>query len=428
MKTCLKYPVFILLIILGVSVNGQDIYFTISGKYEQSSVPIDSIIFNNLNNETSYIFNDLPDRETYTINLTTRELIESTGLNDLEISSDFRILKNMPGQLTIACDERNLPGASIEIYNMRGQKIYSASPGTISGNNAITLNTGTNNLYLIKFQSDDETRVFKTIGSKNKYIVEICFEQNPSLKNSFIKSTCNINNGDFNVQLGDSLLVSAYSDTLVADPVGLIVEENNAIEFSFSAADSTDIESYFSINDSVYKLVDGFVLYESEPYINVYVRSIIFISSGFEINWDNLEILSSSGALINLALFNTQEEIANGDYPFALRDTMNTVLVLDTIICDSIDVNGDGIINEDDCVHSIVYTMPDGGKYLSSSESEYSSNFDINDFEFQSGNVTTLKEGEIYIFHLDCIGKNGDLIKGYYKGSLRFYDYAETDL
>ena len=130
---------------------------------------------------------------------------------------------------------------------------------------------------------------------------------------------------------------------------------------------------------------------------------------------------------MNYELFNTQAEIANGDYPFSLPEIMNTVLVLDTTICYDYDVNGDEIIDENDCVHSVIYTMPEGGKYIDA-RTVYDSNSNLNELiglKFDSGNVTITRDGDNYIFEFDCTGENGDVIKGYYIGPLHYYDFSE---
>ena len=74
--------------------------------------------------------------------------------------------------------------------------------------------------------------------------------------------------------------------------------------------------------------------------------------------------------------------------------------------------------------------MPEGGKYISSRISVYDSNSNLNDLdglEFESGNVIITVEGDNYTLEFNCIGKNGDLISGYYKGTLHFYDLSGED-
>ncbi len=717
------------LAILSQDIFSQDIFFMISGEYENSKVSVDSIQFENLSNQTSLNLKDLPDKEEYIINLTTQEIVELTGINAHNLSDNFKVLKNMPGQLVISYDTKDISGSSIDIYNVNGQKIYTSSLLNIAGNGSVRLNTGTNAMYFVKLHSVNGSKVFKAVSGKNQGILEIYLEQSPSGNRVNRKSTLIANENNFSVELGDSLLVSAYKDTLLADPVEVIVEENNTVEFtfkaepivdtttvtdidgniyqivhigeqvwmaenlktstlsdgtsipdtsfgasikdpgygwyvndsatyspdygalynwyaveteklcpagwhvpddydwnqllnflgggnvagdklkesgtvhwdgpnngtnesgftalpggvassggsmgiggyayywsastlndtsawywhlwynyggiahyydnnnmgsgmsvrclkdneitghipsvitidpveitdtsamvggnvyddggssitetgvywgtvsnpkssgtklsigsskgifssllsglshsttyyiqsyavnefgealgsevSFSTSDSSGTALFLKINENEYDLKDGLIAYYGNfELTGIHNHSIYLMSSGHNMNWETLES-TGSGAVLNFEMFNTQSEIASGEYPFSLPEIMNTILVQDTTICDGTDTNGDGIVNEDDCFHSVVYTMPEGGKYISSRISAYDSNTNLNDLtglKFDSGTITITRDGDTYIFEIDCTGENGDIIKGYYEGPLHYYDFSE---
>ena len=98
MKPLAKLFIFNLITILTVSLSAQDIYFTISGEYNNTKVSIDSLLFENLSNNSSLLFSNLPIQDEYLINLSKQEIEESTGIRTMKNISSFTMVKCIPGE------------------------------------------------------------------------------------------------------------------------------------------------------------------------------------------------------------------------------------------------------------------------------------------------------------------------------------------
>lgn len=188
----------------------------------------------------------------------------------------------------------------------------------------------------------------------------------------------------------------------------------------FSVIGTFELEnSFLKINNTSYALSVGLLgYYGNFEGRGVYNHSIYLLSPDHNINLQTFET-TGTGAVVNLEIFNTKDHIENGTYMFSLPEVMNTIKR-----CDGTDVNADGIVDDKDCF----YTMPDGGSYVCSRLSSYSSNADMHEYlglEFKSGSVSITKDGEVYTIIMDCVGKNDDVIKGYYKGRIHYYDFSQ---
>ena len=163
-------------------------------------------------------------------------------------------------------------------------------------------------------------------------------------------------------------------------------------------------DSFLKINDIEYSLSDGV----QQGNFNEF----ILLSPGNNINWDTWEP-DGAGAIVSFYIINTTGEFVNGTYSVTSGEEF---LVED---CDN-DTNGDGIINEDDCVMRIR-----DGEYFISSHSYYNGDADLSlewdEFEIQSGTVIINMEENHLTIDFDCIGKNNDIITGFYSGILRSF-------
>ncbi|MBN2698311.1 MAG: hypothetical protein JXR52_05750 [Bacteroidales bacterium] len=402
----------------GMFVSAQDILFSIIAEYNNEKVSIDSLSFVNLSRETSLSFTDLPVMEEYVINLTTQEVVEPIGMTVFKQESAFRVLRCLPGQLVISCDMERTLKSAVDIISADGRIIHSSDLKSVSGYGSIRVDQGIAGICFVRFRSPVETRVFKAIGSVPGNRLEIQFEDRGPYGGADLKGALIPDEDGFTVEVGDSLLVTAYKDTLTADPVELVVAENNTIEFTFTA-DTTEA-SFLRINDTQCDLVEGLLAnignFEGK---GIYNHTLILLSPGHNMDWETLET-DGSGAVVEFEIFNTGPEVMPGTYPFSLPEIMNTELEC------GIDYNGDGVINEDDCF----YKLPDGEKYISTRLSGYDSNVNLYEFDgwlFESGSASIAKEGDIYIIEFDGVGENGDVIEGVYKGTLHLFDFSEPE-
>jgi hypothetical protein len=74
----------ILLSSLVLATFAQDIIYTVSGELDYYKVYLDSILVENLTNNTWISFNDLPDELYYQINLTKNAYWGTTGIDALQ--------------------------------------------------------------------------------------------------------------------------------------------------------------------------------------------------------------------------------------------------------------------------------------------------------------------------------------------------------
>lgn len=54
----------------------------------------------------------------------------------------------------------------------------------------------------------------------------------------------------------------------------------------------------------------------------------------------------------------------------------------------------------------------------------YSEDIDDNEIEITSGKVTISKDGDMYSISIDCVDENKNAVTGFYKGSLKYFDYT----
>ena len=255
MKTTSR--LFFLLVVASFSLSGfpQDIFFNISAEYKNAKVAIDSIYFKNFTNKTSLKFTQLPVKEEYVINMTTQEIIEPIGIRTIEIGSGFKIMKNIPGELMIACNDRELTDGYIEIYNINGQRIRYASLNQAASKGSIRVLSGTSTMYFVKIRSNEDIMVFKAIGAGDRGILNITLADGTSDREDILKSAAAPNGPDFSVGLGDSLRIMAFKDKLYSTPAFVKVSENNPVVIAFLDGPPDDTTSVTDIDLNVYKIV-----------------------------------------------------------------------------------------------------------------------------------------------------------------------------
>ena len=180
-------------------------------------------------------------------------------------------------------------------------------------------------------------------------------------------------------------------------------------------------KNFFKINETEYELYQGGLMYYGNfEGHGVYNHDIMLFSPEININWNDTNA-SGIGAIIDFSIFNTKNKLDDGTYMLSIPEIEQTEK-----ICDGIDWNADGEIDDMDCYH----TLPEGKFYISSRLSLYGGNLDIatNYYDtaqfFESGNVVIhINEGK-YTISFDCIGVNKDIIKGYFEGTLEYLDYS----
>lgn len=192
--------------------------------------------------------------------------------------------------------------------------------------------------------------------------------------------------------------------------------------YSIRCLKDFNISNFIEINGIRYDLANGFLAYYGNfEGHGVYNHQITLYGPEIEINWDDYTV-KGIGPAIDFEIFNTKSYVENGSYSFSLPEIAETVKVYENF-----DVNNDGVINDLD----YYTTLPDGKYYISSRLSYYGKEIDFNDYyseppAFESGNATIVISGDKYSITFDCKGKNGDVIRGYFEGNLKYLDWSEN--
>jgi uncharacterized protein (TIGR02145 family) len=230
--------IHLICVIIGLfngTLQAQDLIYTVSGKYNNQAVSLDSILVENITNGTSICFGDLPVRDDYRINLTQKSFWGSTGINSLPIDNGFYLKTNQPGNLTIGCKNPTNTQATVNVFNINGQKVFSSSQLRVGNGHSINMNIGMPGIFIVKVFSGNNNQPFKAIGrNETGQITLSSLNDNTSTSNT--KSSQVNYSEDFSFQVGDSLQVTVYKKAFYAIPERLKVSGNETLIFNFGAA------------------------------------------------------------------------------------------------------------------------------------------------------------------------------------------------
>ena len=222
----------------GVAI-GQDIIFTISGELNNQKVPLDSIMVENLSNNTWMTFNDLPDEQYYQINLTKKAFWGTVGTNDFNSGTGFIEVQNLPGSLVLSFRKNTPERINLAIFNIAGQKIYSESNKLINPGNSIKVQPGATGVYLVKIETPQGTQSFKVIGQTLNTVNKVeVIDWNPVI--TPIKNASFSVEDNFSYNIGDSIRVSIFKSNHFASPLKRKLNISENLKFFFEdLSDST---------------------------------------------------------------------------------------------------------------------------------------------------------------------------------------------
>jgi len=232
------------------TLHAQDLIFTIRGEYDNQAVSLDSILVENNTNGTSISFYDLPERDDYRINLTKKVLDGSNGINFNSTGNGFYLKNKQHGNLSIGCKNRAITQATVNVFNINGQKVFSSSQLLVGKGHSIDMNIGIPGIFIVKVISGSNNQSFKAIG---------CDETGQITLSSLIdnKATSNTKSSqinyseDFSFQVGDSLLITAYKNDYYAMPRLTKIKGNDTLFFHFNEV----YQEVSDIDGNTYKTV-----------------------------------------------------------------------------------------------------------------------------------------------------------------------------
>lgn len=235
----------------------QDVIFIVSGEYNQNHIPLDSILFENLTNDTRIVFGNLPSHEYYQINLTQKAYWGTVGVNTVKDTPPFKIAQNTPGKLIISYKKNTPTDVKLTAYNINGQTVFTTTKKILNTRNSICVQLSTTAVFFIKIEAPFGTQIFKAIGTDNVKKHNVVITDDFYL-NTILKSGSNSNTEDFSFAPGDNLQITAFKKGYFAPSSTYFVYESQNVVFIFQVidvfTDKRDGKTYetISINEKVW--------------------------------------------------------------------------------------------------------------------------------------------------------------------------------
>jgi hypothetical protein len=431
--------ILILLINVTFLLQGQDINYTLNCEKNGANTNLDSILFENLSNDSHIIFGALPDQRSYVVNLSSQKIEINTGLmNFIDEDQLYKVVKNIPGEISIQCKNKISDDIILSIINLNGKKLFSQKISTKAIANTININIPYAGMYILNLNSTAGVASYKVAGSESSGTFSYAISENNIPETAFtkLKSVSVKNESDFSFQKGDSLRVTAYLNGNSTYPVVFKVNESDTLNLFFVSED----ENYLIVENIKYPLNLGHHVWFSEldcGNFDIYAHGL-YLTSDITINKFGNDQTGKSlfpkgkGNMLVFNMFNKDSTFVPGKYIF-----------VDEINCSGEVTDG-----------ANTYTMGESDKLVTAKTEMndptfYALNVDLEidwvnvDFDnpssdvitkftnyknasvgIKKGNVLVEKNNETYTITFDCLDNNGLIIRGKYKGSLNFIEFG----
>lgn len=210
----------------------QDIIYTIVGKIESETTSIDSINVINISSETEIGFGNLPVRDDYRINFTRKSFWGSTSNPSFISQENFYVIHNIPGELSIGYKNNFNSKVQISVFNINGQRIKTFSDKYSGSNKVFNINISTPGVYLVTTETNYGRQTFKAFGQKGYEDVKVTLEacSNNTQQDKSVSTDCT---EDFQFNIGDSLIITAFKEGYIADPISSKATSNKTLNFQF---------------------------------------------------------------------------------------------------------------------------------------------------------------------------------------------------
>jgi uncharacterized protein (TIGR02145 family) len=221
----------------------QDLIYTVSGEMNAEKIALDSILVENLTNDTRILFDNLPIRDYYRINLTKNVLEAPVGINQIEKAASFVVAANSPGLITLNYLENNPVDIQLFVYTISGECVYASEKRKVNMENSIQVQLGSFGVFFLKVEAASFSQTFKAIGADNGagYAVEISEPVIPHIKLKAVELTDN----DISFIPGDTIRISVYKNDYFTTPKVLKIESSESVNFLFEE-NSDAVLSYFT--------------------------------------------------------------------------------------------------------------------------------------------------------------------------------------
>ena len=250
-----KYLLIVILLFVINTTFSQNLIYTVSGEMNATKVALDSILVENLTNDTQILFDNLPIRDYYRINLTKNILDAPVGINQVEKAASFVVAANSPGMITLNYLESNPADIQLFVYAISGECVYVSGKRKVSMENSIRVKLGSFGIFFIKVEASSFSQTFKAIGADNGagYSVEISELVIPNIK---LKAVELINNDNISFVPGDTIRISVYKNDYFATPRVLKIDSSMYVDFIFEENSEDVLSSFTDFRDlTTYKTV-----------------------------------------------------------------------------------------------------------------------------------------------------------------------------
>jgi len=128
----------------------QDLIYTVSGHFDGENQALDSILFENLSNESRVLFDNLPVQYNYLVHLTNQEIIHLQEFDNSIADVGFVLLKHSPGLLSLESTMSINEDVHFLICDISGRILHSTIMNEIVAGSIFNVEIPFEGIYVLK--------------------------------------------------------------------------------------------------------------------------------------------------------------------------------------------------------------------------------------------------------------------------------------
>lgn len=242
--------------------QANDNIYTVTATIDDEQTYLDSILIENLSNNTNLCFNDLPELTSYRLNLSTQELEIESGFTSTTQQSSFEVIKNVPGEINIKLPT-DIPFLDVLVYNIDGKIMQSRSYSNSMNFNMLQIQIPYAGIYIVAIKTPGKIQSFKAIGDSYTSalytnIQLYCSSNTSDLEQSGLLKEADNTSSDFSYLVNDSLRVSVFRTGYYAYPLQVVFDGDETLDYPLSISNVENYgisELYKDISSQDYQVV-----------------------------------------------------------------------------------------------------------------------------------------------------------------------------